>query len=174
MQMQVACMFCMCNLFASRPASRGLFLIDEVVTVSMNKSQAKQLLRTRGLRATSPRVAVLRVLERSERPISHSEVLEDLGDSDWDPATIYRNLIKLRDAGVAPVVSQAGGVDRYALQLEPGDGHRHAHFNCNDCGRLSCLPAELTASMSVDGRWLESIKRATVHLHGACPDCLGT
>lgn len=140
--------------------------------MSMTKDEARKLLHDSGLRATAPRLAVLRVLAQAQGPLSHTEVLERLGEMDWDPATIYRNLVKLRDAGVAPVVSRVEGIDRYALAGARGDGHRHPHFVCEDCGRVAYLPAELTASMSMDGPWAVSIQRAMVQLRGECPECL--
>ncbi|MEM9593079.1 MAG: transcriptional repressor [Acidobacteriota bacterium] len=137
----------------------------------ITKDEARQWLHESGLRVTAPRMAVLAVLAEAQLPISHSEVLARLGKTDWDPATIYRNLVKLRDAGVAPVVSRMEGIDRYAL-AQQDDGHRHPHFLCEHCGQIACLPAELTASMSIDGPWAESVKRAMVQLRGECPDCL--
>lgn len=104
--------------------------------------------------------------------MSYTDVLERLGDTDWDPATVFRNLVKLRNAGVAPVASRANGMDRYALATSSGDAHHHAHFLCDACGRVACLPAELTASLHMDGAWSASIARAVVQLRGECPDCI--
>ena len=140
--------------------------------MSITKDEARKLLHESALRATAPRLAVLRVLAEAQSPLSHTEVLERLGETEWDPATIYRNLVKLRDAGVAPVVTRAEGIDRYALAGAQDDGHRHAHFVCEDCGRVACLPAQLTASMSMDGPWAASIQKAMVQLSGECPECL--
>ena len=140
--------------------------------MKLTKEETRLRLHEIGLRVTAPRMAVLGVLAEAERPLSHTEVLERLGETDWDPATIYRNLVKLRDTGVAPVVSRIEGIARYALAGERNDDHRHPHFLCEDCGRIACLPAEITESMSVDGPWAESIKRAMVQLRGECPDCL--
>lgn len=117
-------------------------------------------------------MAVLQVLAEAEGPISHSEVLKRLGETDWDPATIYRNLVKLRDARLALVVSRAEGVDRYALTASQTDGHRHPHFVCDDCGQVACLPPELSSSLAMDGRWAASVRKAVVQLNGECPDCL--
>lgn len=136
----------------------------------MTKDEARRLLRARGLRFTAPRVAVLQVLAASARPLSYREVHERLGDALWDPTTTYRNLVKLRDAGVAPVVSRADGIDRYAL-LDPDEGHRHPHFLCDDCGQLTCLPPNVIASTSLGGGWSASVAAAAVQLHGTCPDC---
>ncbi len=68
----------------------------------LSKADAKKMLKSSGLRSTGPRLAVLRVLSIAAAPMSHSEVIKQLGKTDWDPATIYRNLIKLRDANLGP------------------------------------------------------------------------
>ena len=117
--------------------------------MSLTKDEARKLLHDSALRVTAPRLAVLRVLAEAQNPLSHTEMLERLGETDWDPTTIYRNLVKLRDAGVAAVVSRVEGIDRYALAGAGEDGHRHPHFVCEDCGRVACLPAELAAPMSI-------------------------
>jgi len=140
--------------------------------MNITKEEARKLLRENALRATAPRLAVLQVLSEAQQPLSHTDVLTRLGEMDWDPATIYRNLVKLRDVGIALVVSRAEGIARYALVREHDDDHRHPHFVCEDCGRISCLPAELTASMTMEGPWAASIKQAMVQLRGECPDCL--
>jgi len=140
--------------------------------MNITRDTARKILHERGLRATAPRLAVLRVLAESEGPLSCGDVLAELGETDWDPATVFRNLVKLRDAGIAPVVSRAEGVDRYALAPPGGAVHRHPHFVCEDCGRVVCLPAELIASMSVDGPWARSVEKASVEMRGHCPDCL--
>jgi Fur family ferric uptake transcriptional regulator len=129
------------------------------------------LLQEYGLRVTVPRLAVLEVLAAADSPLSHSEELERLGDTAWDPVTIYRNLVRLRDAEIAPISSCAGGIDRDALAGAAG-GHDHPHFVCDDCGPVACLPKELVELMSMIGRWSASIKGALVELRGECPDCL--
>ncbi|MFN3199534.1 MAG: Fur family transcriptional regulator [Bradymonadia bacterium] len=140
--------------------------------MNFTEDEVRKLLHERSLRVTAPRVAVLQVLANANNPLSHSEVLRQLGSTAWDPATIYRNLVKLRDAGVATVVNRAEGIDRYALVEADGDDHCHPHFVCEVCGRIACLPTELTASMSIDGPWSASIKKAKIELRGQCPDCV--
>lgn len=136
------------------------------------QEQARSLLRDHRLRVTAPRLAVLRVLAEASQPLSHNEVLERLGDTRWDPATIYRNLVKLRDAGVAPVVTRAEGIHRYALSgLADGDHHQHPHFYCETCGRVTCMPPELSAALAMTGPWGASVDKAMVQLHGECPEC---
>jgi len=131
----------------------------------------RKILRESQLRATAPRLAVLRVLAAATVPLSNNEVIEKLGETDWDPATIYRNLVKLSEAGVAAVVSRAGGIDRYALAGFDND-HRHPHFICEICAQITCLPSKLTTSMTMSGPWSAVLQGAMVQLRGTCPDCL--
>ena len=144
------------------------------ISMSINSNEARQILRESGLRVTAPRLAVLQILSAAESPLSYSEVLEQLGENDWDPATIYRNLVKLRDARVASVVSRAEGIDRYALLVGHGDEHLHPHFVCEACGKMACISLDFTLSSEMDQSWGESIRRAMIQLRGACPECLTT
>ena len=141
--------------------------------MSMTTDEAKALLKERGLRVTAPRVAVLRVLAAADAPLSHSEAVELLGDADWDPATIYRNLVKLRDAGLAPVVSRAGGIDRYALASSQHAGpHQHPHFVCDDCGKVEPFEDEaLEEAIHHIRRKGFSLESHEVTLHGHCAEC---
>lgn len=138
----------------------------------ITKDKARQLLKEFSLRATAPRIAVLRALASSADPLSHTEVLKHLGKTECDPATIYRSLVKLRDVGLATVVSRAEGIDRYAFTPKQNEGHSHPHFLCEDCGRVACLPTELAESISVKGPWARSIQNALVQFRGECPDCI--
>lgn len=83
----------------------------------MDRSQAKTLLRQHQLRVTTPRLEVFLALAHCDHPVSHSELLEGLGEVDWDQATVYRNLVKLSEVGLARIVSHAEGVSRYELEL---------------------------------------------------------
>lgn len=138
----------------------------------LTKDEARALLKRYDLRSTGPRIAVLRALSAARSPLSYSDVIEALGDTDWDPATVYRNLIKLKEAGIAAVVSRVEGISRYAIKKGDSDEHLHPHFVCDNCSKVSCLPAELTASLAIEGQWSDSITRATVQLRGECPECI--
>ena len=135
------------------------------------KQDLRDLLRRYNLRATAPRLAVVSVLSASPNPMAHRDVLKVLGEMDWDPATVYRNLVKLAEAGVIKVVSRAEGMARYAVSTTD-DGHHHAHFVCSDCGTVSCLPDATVSEVSAPGRWKTAVAAATIQLQGSCPDCL--
>ena len=136
------------------------------------QDDAMQILRENGLRVTAPRLAVLGILLKAKSPMSHTEVLDTLGDTAWDQATVYRNLVKLTEAGVTVVASRADGIARYGLNGPKNDGHRHPHFVCEDCGQVTCLPPIETPQIKSNSRWAASVEAAMVQLRGECPDCL--
>lgn len=137
----------------------------------MDKEKVRKLLREYELRVTAPRLAVVSILSEASRPLSLGDVMSRISEYDWDQATIYRNLIKLKEAGAATVVSQIAGIDRYALTTTHDRSQRHPHFFCEDCGRVLCLPSELLRTISIEGEWSESLKTAKLHFQGVCPNC---
>jgi Fur family ferric uptake transcriptional regulator len=136
----------------------------------LNREDSKRLLHDAGLRATAPRVAVLRLLAESRRPLSHAEVVEAIGTDDWDAATLYRNLVKLDEVGLARVASRVGGITRFEAQELDEPPHIHPHFACRDCGAVTCLhDAEL--SIPADPKWREALLDADLQVVGRCPTC---
>ncbi len=143
--------------------------------MELTSVDARALLKEQGLKATGPRVAVLTALATSGHPISYTEMLVRLGDrgAELDPATAFRNLKRLTEAGLARVVSHAGGQARYELgRGKAGPEHVHPHFLCTDCGTVSCLPVAALPRPQATGRWQEAVSRALLQLQGSCPDCL--
>lgn len=137
---------------------------------AMTRRQGREQLRARGLRATAPRIAVMRILSGAAEPLSCRQVFEHLEEAEWERSTIYRNLVKLREAGLVRIVSRMQGTDCYMLASEHGDSR--AHFVCEDCGRTARLPSELSASVRVEGPWSVAVGAAVVEFRGTCPDCL--
>ncbi|HEU5076717.1 MAG TPA: transcriptional repressor, partial [Polyangiaceae bacterium] len=90
-------------------------------------AEFRELLRENGLRATGPRVAVLEVLERLKRPMTHGEVADELGDSGFDRATLYRNLVDMTETGLLHRTDYGDHVWRFELTpaqgAHPEDGH---------------------------------------------------
>ncbi len=130
------------------------------------------LIKERGLRVTGPRVAVLQSLAAATHPLSHSELLEILGKTTWDASTTFRTLKKMVEEGLAVIASRVDGIDRYAFAEAGHEDHEHAHFVCNDCGEVSCLPDSLQPKVKADDPWAQSVKQAQMQLRGECPDCI--
>jgi len=162
---------------SSCATSRSKCVILRAVAIAVGLAEAKQRLRSLGLKVTAPRLAVLRVLERAERPLSHAEVVALVGErlldpeTGWDRATVYRNLVALVGVGLVRISSHAGGICRYEIAREAKDCS-HPHFVCDDCGIVSCLPeAEVVTKKNT--RWSKSLRSAEVQFVGRCPSCSG-
>lgn len=136
----------------------------------LSREEGRRRLHEAGLRATAPRVAVLRLLHSSNKPLSHAEVVKRIGTEEWDAATLYRNLIKLDEVGLARVASQVGGITRFEAQEHGAPPHIHPHFACRDCGDVTCLhDAKLT--IPAKSQWRDALLDADLQVVGQCPSC---
>ena len=146
----------------------------EIDDTSAKTDPIRARLRSVGLRATSARIAVLRILTQAKTPLSHADVAEKLEAGGFDRVTVYRNLMELADAGIASRVDLGDHTWRFEVKLETSKEHKseHPHFVCVDCGEVSCLPG---VSVSVDesqGEKNAAVGKITeVLLKGHCGNC---
>ena len=103
--------------------------------------ELKHLVRSRGLRATSARIAVLRQLHDRGAPMTHDEVMCAVGQGTIDKATVYRILADLTRAELLVRMDLGDRIWRYELR-DPCRKveDEHPHFLCDDCGKVVCLP----------------------------------
>jgi Fur family ferric uptake transcriptional regulator len=127
----------------------------------------RALLERRGLRVTAQRLAVLRALGASTRPLSHGELADGLVDTGMDRATVYRNLMALAEAKLLLRTLMPDGVFRFELIREEGRAHeQHPHLVCTECGQVRCLPRRAVSVKPGLGDVVE------VQLRGRCLACL--
>jgi Fur family ferric uptake transcriptional regulator len=103
--------------------------------------ELRALVRDRGLRATSARLAVLFQLHERGAPMTHEEVMEAVGHAAIDKATVYRILADLARVDVLVRMDLGDRVWRYELRDPCRDvSAHHPHFLCDTCSRVVCLP----------------------------------
>jgi Fur family ferric uptake transcriptional regulator len=139
------------------------------------KEGFRQRLREAGLRATAARVAVLDALTGRAAPLSHAELVEELGQQGWDRATLYRNLTDMAEAGILRRSDMGDHLWRYELQKPEKEEHgveAHPHFLCTTCGEVSCLPDDVL-TLQPDPRLPKALQSGTVELQvrGICDRC---
>lgn len=140
---------------------------------TLNLDTIKALIKSHGLRVTSPRVAVLNAISQRPHPLSHSQLLELLDTNTFDDATVYRNLVRLTEVGILQIVSRAGGMARYELSPSHEHSHpQHPHFVCDKCERVLCLPDDIVTPQTSNQSWKNALSTARIQLSGNCPDCL--
>lgn len=136
--------------------------------------ELRALLRGRGLRATAPRLSVLRSLRGRTTPVSHGDLAEQLAPEGWDRATIYRNLLDLTEVGLVRRTDVGDHVWRFELRAD-GEGHEgaeHPHFMCNRCGEVVCLPDGIVEVKAMRGVPQALRKKAVeIQFKGCCDRC---
>jgi Fur family transcriptional regulator, ferric uptake regulator len=137
-------------------------------------AHARALLRRAHLRATTPRLAVLRMLFRERRPLSHAEVARALQDRGLDQATVFRNLNDLTEAAILSRVDVGDHTWRFELRSDGDDlsDKRHSHFVCERCSSVSCLN-DFSASSLPRTRAFGAIVASVseIVLRGCCRQC---
>lgn len=129
-----------------------------------------ELLRSRNLRVTAPRLAVLVALE--DYPHADAETLlrqvrAELGSVSVQ--TVYDVLHALTDAGVLRRIEPAGHPARYERRVEDN----HHHVVCRTCGAVDdvdCAVGEAPCLTPVTSHGFE-IDVAEVTFWGTCPRC---
>jgi Fur family transcriptional regulator, ferric uptake regulator len=101
----------------------------------------RKLLRSKGLRATPARIAVINVLTSCRHPISHLEVTDQLEKHGYEKSTIFRALGDLTDAGLARKMELGDHVWRFE-RIEGDVDTCHPHLLCVDCGSVKCLDTD--------------------------------
>lgn len=130
---------------------------------------ANQIIQDAGLRPTANRLVVLETLLKSDNPLSHQELLNALSSAqEFDRVTLYRVLDWLLDHDIVHKV--AGDNRAWRFQLNSSNAsHRHAHFECTQCGKIYCLDdvSPRTPKLPKDFR-AESIE---LNIKGHCGHC---
>lgn len=130
---------------------------------------AAKILADSRLRATAARVAVLQALQGASQAMSHADLDASLADK-LDRVTLYRTLDSFVEAGLVARSVGHDRVSRYVVVDAGVDHHAHAHFQCDDCGRMFCLPAKPPRSVALPEGFI--VTEAELNFHGHCATCL--
>ncbi|MGN6105266.1 MAG: Fur family transcriptional regulator [Kofleriaceae bacterium] len=143
-----------------------------MATTKAKLDELRKAVRDRGLRATPSRLAVLDLLRASDQPMSHAEVVDRLANQAWDPATIYRNLIDLSEAGLVRRTDVGDHVWRFEVIRDEHAAMAHPHFVCTECGTVECLPAmDFVVPRARTPRAVKQ-RQVEVHVRGLCDTCI--
>ena len=131
----------------------------------------EDLLRSRGLRVTRPRLAVLEILATSQGHYDVEEIAEKVRERLDSVSTqaVYDVLSALSRAGLARRIEPAGSPARFEGRV----GDNHHHVVCRGCGAIAdvdCAVGDTPCLTASDAHGFQ-IHEAEVVYWGLCPSC---
>jgi Fur family transcriptional regulator, zinc uptake regulator len=134
----------------------------------MSPSSDTDLLQRAGLKATAPRLRILRMLEKAASPLS-AYAIRDLAAKSEEPLavpTIYRALEAFSSAGIVHRHACDGG---YTLCTHPSDMGVHGYLHCHGCGGT-----EEFVSSSLQGVIEKEARARSFHTSAPLLEVIGT
>jgi Fur family peroxide stress response transcriptional regulator len=134
------------------------------------KEEVIQKLRSKGLKITPQRMAIVDVLKDNHTHPSVEEIYRKL--SPYYPtisyATIYKTLETL--CMIEEIVEV--NIEPHKKRYDPVT-HPHYHFRCFSCGKIEDIPLEEVAFPQIPANVREKygITHVTLYLYGLCPAC---
>ncbi len=140
----------------------------------MTDIETKHLLKRNNIRATVRKVAILRAIFESGRPVNADELHTSVsGYLTVDLATVYRTLNAFKKSGLVREINDPTGIQYFEVA---GDSNpSHAHFKCTECLKLLCLDcvaSDALAAVSDVGDDFD-VQEVWVTLSGICRECKG-
>jgi Fe2+ or Zn2+ uptake regulation protein len=139
-------------------------------TKALSDAQLSERLRERGLRATSQRLVMHRLLTESNRHLSAERLLEEASDRlpGVSLPTVYATLELFEELGIVRRVKDGGGTLLWDTRADD-----HHHIVCRRCGRVEDIeaPLDLEAARRSAKRAGFQPDRAEVVVSGLCSSC---
>jgi Fe2+ or Zn2+ uptake regulation protein len=133
-------------------------------------AELSELLRERGLRATSQRVVMHRLLRERDRHVTAEELLSEASEQlpGVSLPTVYATLELFERLGIVRRVNGGGGTLLWDTRAEA-----HGHMICRRCGRIEDMeiPVDLERARRLAARAGFEPDRAEVVVSGLCADC---
>jgi Fur family ferric uptake transcriptional regulator len=131
----------------------------------------EELLRSRGLRVTRQRLAVLYVLDTDRGHLDVEQITAKVRTrlDSVSVQAVYDVLGALSRAGLARRIETAGGPARF----ERRTGDNHHHIVCRGCGEIADVDCAVGSAPCLDPSQLHGyeLDEAEVTFWGLCPQC---
>jgi len=130
-----------------------------------------EILKTRNLKRTAPRVAIVTILENSLMPLSESEIKGGMGHL-YDRITFYRSVQTLLEVQVIHRIMIDNATVKYAFNrnvLSQLPTHEHVHFYCKSCHTTICLEQVPIRKYKLPEGFVQ--EESEVLIKGLCDKC---
>jgi Fur family ferric uptake transcriptional regulator len=132
--------------------------------------KAREMLKDADLYCTEARIAILKVLLETPRPLRQNQISKRLVNKTLNKVTVYRTLESLAEVGLVHRAFMQKRAWHFELAHHCTSTQCHPHFTCLNCGEVHCLtgiPIPMTKSPYKGF----VIYRQQVRLEGLCPAC---
>lgn len=137
----------------------------------MPKQAWKSLLRKSGYKATSSRLAILELFEKTKKPLSAQEIIESLPHGS-DHVTVYRTLKSLKTKGIIKQIDLRHNHAHYELT----NLKEHHHLVCLQCGKVEdvhrCGVEVMESSVLRNSKHFAEIQQHALEFYGICKACI--
>ena len=132
------------------------------------RAELREELIKAGIRPSVQRLAILEYVRQSCQHPTAEVVYEALCDElgSLSLTTVYNTLKLFVDAGLISMLT----IDD-TFRCFDGNRHDHAHFRCNNCGKIVDLQMKKEFMSLVEGLDGYEITDAQLYLKGLCPNC---
>lgn len=137
----------------------------------MEETSLLTLFERHGVRPTANRVLVARALECAARPLTLTELVDEVRTI--DKSNVFRALSAFKDHHLVHVIEDGGAAVRYEIcnsEQENDDVDLHVHFYCERCHRTFCLEHTPVPPVKLPDGFLRHT--ANYVIKGLCPDCV--
>ncbi len=102
------------------------------------REEFKVILLSHNQRVTGPRLEILSILKSNKKPMTISQIHNEMKDKKTDLATVYRTLNLFTELRIVSEIDFKDDFKRYELIF---DRHHHHHIVCRQCGRVDNVEA---------------------------------
>ena len=131
----------------------------------------EEMLRSRGLRVTRPRLAVLEILDANHGHLDVEQITARVRTriDSVSVQAVYDVLGALSRAGLARRIEPAGSPARFERRA----GDNHHHIVCRGCGEIADVDCAVGAAPCLDPSQAHGfeVDEAEVTFWGLCPSC---
>lgn len=136
----------------------------------MDVQYFKDLLHDRDLKATSPRMNLLLMMDEYKTAMPYSSIQKSM--QSIDRVTLYRTLESLKKKGIIHKAYQENNEVYYAICGVQCDKHQHehdhVHFKCLECESVTCEQINTKVKIALPDY---EINKTSIFLEGICKLC---
>jgi Fur family ferric uptake transcriptional regulator len=136
----------------------------------MNNQYFKDLLHKRELKATSPRLNLLAIMQEYQTAMPFAAIQAAMKAT--DRVTLYRTMESLKEQGIIHTAFKDNNESYYALCGQTCNKkhhhHDHIHLKCVKCNSVTCQKPNKAIEIAIDN---VEIYKVSVNIEGLCTGC---